>query len=196
MRFACDRDACFSEVIRGVFEGVSLDVFTSRRAFGNVTLVKWGTIPLRLIVGFGFMQHGFSKLAADPHHFAAMLNAIGVPEPGLMAYLTILTEIFGGLAVLLGAFVAFAALPMAIVLVIPIFTVQWPNGFSSIKLLAVTASGAQFGPPGYETNLLYLACLATIVVMGSGPLAIDGLIKKRNAGNASTPAHSQVLPIG
>ena len=58
------------------------------------------------------------------------------------------------------------------------FTVHLPYGFSSIKLLAVTAAGAQFGPPGYETDLLYLACLAALVLGGSGPLSIDGLIRK------------------
>jgi len=36
------------------------------------------------------------------------------------------------------------------------------------------------GPPGYECNLLYLACLAALVLSGSGPLAIDGLIRKRS----------------
>jgi hypothetical protein len=48
---------------------------------------------------------------------------------------------------------------------------------SSIKLMAVIAAGPQFGPPGYERNLLYLACLATLVLRGSGPLAIDGFLK-------------------
>jgi putative oxidoreductase len=50
--------------------------------------------------------------------------------------------------------------------------VQLSYGFSSIKLNAVTAAGAQFGPPGYEVNLLYLACLAALVLGGSGPLAM------------------------
>ena len=58
-------------------------------------------------------------------------------------------------------------------------TVHLPYGFSSIKLQAVTAAGAQFGPPGFETDLLYLACLAALVLGGSGPLAIDGLRAKR-----------------
>jgi putative oxidoreductase len=58
-------------------------------------------------------------------------------------------------------------------------TVHLPYGFSSIKLMAVTDAGAQFGPPGYECNLLYFACLAALVLGGSGPLAIDGLISKR-----------------
>ena len=69
------------------------------------------------------------------------------------------------------------AIPMAAVLLVAMFTVHLPYGFSSIKLLAVTAAGAQFGPPGYETDLLYLACLAALVIDGSGPLAIDGLIR-------------------
>jgi hypothetical protein len=43
----------------------------------------------------------------------------------------------------------------------------------------VTAAGAQFGPPGYEVDLLYLACLAALVMGGSGPFAIDGLIRRR-----------------
>jgi hypothetical protein len=40
----------------------------------------------------------------------------------------------------------------------------------------VTASGAQFGPPGYEVDLLYIACLAALVLGGSGPFAIDRFI--------------------
>jgi putative oxidoreductase len=58
------------------------------------------------------------------------------------------------------------------------FTVHLPYGFSSIKLQAVTASGAQFGPPGYEVDLLYLACLAALVLGGSGPLAIGGSLRR------------------
>jgi len=93
-------------------------------------------------------------------------------------WITILTELLGGLAILLGAFVSLVSLPMAALLLVAIFTVHLPYGFSSIKLMAVTATGAQFGPPGYECDLLYLACLAALVLGGSGPLAIDGLLRK------------------
>ena len=96
-----------------------------------------------------------------------------------MAWVTILTELLGGLAIILGAFVTLVSLPMAALLLVAIFTVHLPYGFSSIKLMAVTAAGAQFGPPGYETNLLYLACLAALVLGGSGPLGIDAVITKR-----------------
>jgi putative oxidoreductase len=138
-------------------------------------LARWAPVPLRLIVGYGFMEHGFAKLARGPDAFPAILQALGVPAPHLMGWLTILVEIVGGLAVLLGALVPLASIPMAAVLLVAMVMVHLPYGFSSIKLLAVTAAGAQFGPPGFETDLLYLACLAALVLGGSGPLAIGGL---------------------
>src|SRR5499433_4191642 len=142
-------------------------------------IARWAPVPLRLIVGYGFMEHGFAKLARGLDAFPVILQAIGVPAPHLMGWLTILVEIFGGLAVLLGALVPLANIPMAAVLLVAVFTVHLPHGFSSIKLQAVTAAGAQFGPPGFETDLLYLACLAALVLGGSGPLAIDSLLSKR-----------------
>jgi putative oxidoreductase len=138
---------------------------------------RWPFLPLRLIVGYGFMEHGFAKLAKGPDAFANILLAMGVPHPHFMAWATVLVEILGGVAMILGAFVTLASLPMAAVLLVAMFTVHLPYGFSSIKLKAVTAAGAQFGPPGYEVNLLYLACLVAIVLGGPGPLAIDDLIR-------------------
>ena len=143
-------------------------------------LARWAPIPLRLMVGYGFMQHGFAKLSKGPEAFAIVLRAIGVPAPHLMAWLTILVEVFGGLAVLLGAFIPLASLPMAAVLLVAMFTVHLPYGFSSIKLISVTAGRAQFGPPGYECDLLYLACIAALVIAGSGPMAIDNFRRRRS----------------
>ncbi|HEY2388757.1 MAG TPA: DoxX family protein [Candidatus Binatia bacterium] len=150
---------------------------------------RWSPIPLRLIVGYGFMQHGFAKLSRGPDAFVAILQAMGVPAPHVAAWLTILTELLGGLAILLGAFVAIASLPMMAVLLVAMFTVHLPYGFSSIKLLAVTPTGAQFGPVGFEVILLYLACLVALVIGGPGPFAIDGLLPtgRRAADRAVAP---------
>jgi putative oxidoreductase len=143
------------------------------------SVARWAPLPLRLMVGCGFMQHGFAKLEKGPAAFAVILHAIGVPAPHLMAWLTILVEVFGGLAVVLGAFVPLVSLPMAAILLVAIFTVHLPYGFSSIKLMSVTGGRAQFWPPGYECSLLYLACLAALVVGGAGPMAIDGYFKRK-----------------
>jgi putative oxidoreductase len=145
---------------------------------GRIPIARWAPIPMRLIVGYGFMEHGFAKLSKGPDAFAAILGALAVPAPHFMAWVTLLTELLGGLAILLGAFVFLVSLPMAALMLVAIFTVHLPYGFSSIKLMAVTAAGAQFGPPGYECELLYLACLVALVLGGPGPLAIDGLLRK------------------
>ena len=140
---------------------------------------QWTAMPLRLMVGYGFMEHGYAKLVKGPEAFAAILHALGVPSPHLMAWLTILTELAGGLLVLVGAFIPLASLPMAAVLLVAMFSVHLRYGFSSIKLMAITPAGAKFGPPGYECDLLYLACLAALVLGGSGPFSVDGFLAAR-----------------
>ena len=149
--------------------------------FSRAPIARWAPFPLRLIVGYGFMEHGFAKLAKGPDAFTTILQALGMPGLQFMAWSTILIEILGGFAVMLGAFVVLVSLPMAAILLVATITVHLPYAFSAIKLMAVTDAGAQFGPPGYEVNLLYLACLAALVLGGSGPLAIDGLLSKRRA---------------
>lgn len=135
---------------------------------------RWAPVPIRLIVGGGFLQHGIAKWIHGPSHFVEILQALNVPFPHLMAILTIATEILGGCAVLLGAFIPLAAIPMIVVLLVAIFTVHLPNGFSSIRLKSVIAGKAQFGPPGYECDLLYIAGIVTLVLGGPGPLALTG----------------------
>ena len=142
-------------------------------------VAAWWAVPLRLIVGYGFIAHGLAKLSRGPSSFAHTLDALGVPSPDVMAWATILVELIGGFAVLIGAFVSVASIPLAVVLLVAMFTVHLPYGFSSIKLVAVTGAGPQFGPPGYEVALLYLASLAALVAGGSGPLSIDGLRMRR-----------------
>ena len=147
--------------------------------FKGMDFATWAPVPLRLIVGFGFMQHGYAKLLKGPDAFASILHVLGVPAPHWMAWLTILTELVGGFAVLLGAFVPLVSVPVAIVLLTAIFSVHWRYGFSSIKLLTVTPAGATFGPPGYECDLLYLACLIALVLSGSGPFSLDAMIERK-----------------
>src|SRR5262249_22786771 len=113
--------------------------------------------------------------------FVSILQALGVPAAHVMAWVTILVELVGGFAVFVGAFVPLISLPLAGVLVVAMLSVHLPYGFSSIKLIAVTPVGAQFGPPGYECDLLYLACLTALVLIGSGPFSVDELLSRKRS---------------
>ena len=145
-------------------------------------IARWACLPLRLAVGYGFIQHGLAKLSRGPDAFAGILQQLGVPLPHLATWLTIGTELVGGLALLLGAFVAWASVPMALVLLVAMVTVHLQYGFSSVNLLSVSPSGARFGPVGYEVDLLYLAALIMFALQGPGPLSIDNVRRRKAQG--------------
>ncbi|HEY2472225.1 MAG TPA: DoxX family protein [Terracidiphilus sp.] len=139
----------------------------------RTTLAQYAPLPLRLIVGYGFLAHGLAKWSKGPAAFATILHAAGVPAPHLMSWLTIAVEILAGIAILLGAFVSLVSIPAIILLAVAIFTVHLPFGFTSIKLIGFTNGRAQFGPPGYECDLLYIACFIALSLAGPGPWSID-----------------------
>lgn len=142
-------------------------------------LARWASFPMRILVGYGFIEHGVAKLSRGPDAFAGILQQMGVPLPHVAAWLTISTELIGGFALLLGAFVVWVSIPTAVILLVAMVTVHLQYGFSSVKLLSVSPSGAQFGPVGYELDLLYLVALITLALQGPGPLSIDNLRQRR-----------------
>jgi len=111
-------------------------------------LQEWAIVPLRLLLGFGFTAHGYAKLSRGPEHFAAILAALRVPQPHFMAWATSLLELAGGISIMAGAFVLPLSLPLIVTMLTALFSVHFRYGFSAVRLIAVTASGAQFGPVG------------------------------------------------
>jgi len=134
---------------------------------------RWAPVALRLVMGFGFMAHGWAKLTRGPANFAHLLQQAGVPGPVLSAWSVTLLELFGGFAIFVGAFVAVVSIPLMISMIGAMLTVQLRYGFSSINTIGLTPSGPVFGPPGYEINLLYIAGLLALVLAGPDALSID-----------------------
>jgi len=135
---------------------------------------RWAVLPLRLLVGYGFISHGVAKWSRGPESFGRLLHQIGVPLPVATAWIVTLLEVFGGLAILVGAFVALASIPLIVSMLVAMFTVQWRYGFSSVKTIGLTSAGPVFGPPGYEINLVYVTALLTLALAGAGALSVDG----------------------
>src|SRR5437764_12915480 len=115
-------------------------------------IARWAPVPPRLIVGYGFMEHGFAKLARGLDAFPAILQALGVPAPHLMGWLTISVEIFGGLAVLLGALGRLFRMLLAAGYLFAVFPVHLRSGFRPAMLQAHTACCGQFGPQCYDAD--------------------------------------------
>ena len=139
----------------------------------------WAPLPLRLIIGFGFMAHGWAKLSRGPSGFAKLLAQIGAPLPEATAWASTFVELLGGLAIFVGAFVEVVSVPLIVMMLVAMFTVHLKYGFSSVNTIGLTADGPKFGPPGYEVNLLYIAGLLSLILGGAGALSIDRLLSGR-----------------
>lgn len=139
----------------------------------------WALVPLRLAIGFGFAAHGFAKLARGPEQFAPIVAALGMPAPAFTAWATSLIEFAGGILLMLGAFVAPVSVPLAAIMLTAMFGVHLQYGFSSIRLKALTGAGAEFGPIGFELNLLYLAGMAALALAGPGAFSFDRWLEVR-----------------
>ena len=140
---------------------------------------RWALLPLRLIVGYGFLAHGMAKWHRGPEKFAKLLHLIGTPSPAVTAWLVTAVEVLGGLAIIVGAFVVIASIPLAVSMVVAMSTIHVHYGFSAVNTIGLTATGPVFGPPGYEINLLYLCALAALAFGGPGLLSVDGWLRAR-----------------
>src|SRR5215472_8424437 len=140
---------------------------------------RWVPIPIRMMLGVGFMAHGWAKWSRGPAVFAELLKQARVPLPLASAWLITLLEILGGLALLIGAFVAIVSVPLIFSMLGAMFTVNIKYGFSAVNTIGLTPKGPQLGPPGYEINLLYIAGLLVLILGGAGPLSIDALRSRR-----------------
>jgi putative oxidoreductase len=141
---------------------------------------SWALLPLRVIVGVGFLAHGMAKLHRGPEKFAKLLMLIGAPSPLATAWLVTGLEVLGGIAIILGAFVLLASIPLFVSMVVAMLTIHVHYGFSAVNTVGLTATGPVFGPPGYEINLLYMCALAALAVAGPGALSVDQWLRSRD----------------
>jgi putative oxidoreductase len=126
-----------------------------------------GPTLARLTVGLVFIGTGWGKLHSIPDvtEFFASLH---IPAPGFNARLTAATELFGGLAVLLGLGTRLVSLPLAFTMVIAIVTAKRGD---------ITGLTALVGLEEWS----YLVFFVWLALVGAGPLSVDGLLGRKRA---------------
>ena len=154
---------------------------------------QWVPLPLRLIIGFGFMAHGWAKLSRGPSGFANLLTQIGAPLPEATAWVSTFVELLGGLAIFVGAFVEVVSVPLIVMMLVAMFTVHLKYGFSAVNTIGLTEEGPRFGPPGYEVNLLYVAGLVSLILSGAGALSFDRLLSRKKASSEGPKEHQRAV---
>jgi putative oxidoreductase len=114
--------------------------------------------------------------------FVGMLDGLGVPAPVLMAWIVAALEFFGGIALIIGAFVAITSVLLIANMLVALFKVHLAAGFSFMHMTGMTDAGPQFGMPGYEVNVLYIAGLVALALLGHSPLSVDTVIAEKRGG--------------
>jgi putative oxidoreductase len=147
----------------------------------NKKYAHWAPLVLRLIIGFGFMQHGWVKLSRGTAGFEKLLVLTGVPLAHINSMIGPVVEVLGGFAIFVGAFTFIVSIPLIITMLVAMFAIQLNFGFSSVKTIGLSPTGPLFGPPGYEINLLYIAGLISLMLTGAGKLSVENLLGRQKA---------------
>ncbi|MGE5849271.1 MAG: DoxX family protein [Candidatus Methylomirabilota bacterium] len=136
---------------------------------GGLTKAQgWGITVLRVVVGIVFLAHGGQKLFVWGFNAGAgFFGQVGIPLPMLAAIVVTLVEFLGGLALLLGLFSRWAAIPLAINMLGAMLTVHLKAGF--------------FLPNGYEFVLTLLAANVALALLGSGEASLERVFRQRRA---------------
>jgi peroxiredoxin/uncharacterized membrane protein YphA (DoxX/SURF4 family) len=140
-------------------------------------LQQLALLPLRLIIGWGFIAHGAAKLSRGTAGFEKLLLQTGVPFAHINAQVVPWLELIGGIALFVGVFVRIISFPLMITMIVAMLTIHIHYGFSSVNTIGLTPDGLVFGPPGYEINLLYIAGLLALTITGAGKISVDYLLR-------------------
>lgn len=135
----------------------------------------WAALPLELVAGVIFFAHGLQKIG-DPSGFAE--RALG-GIPLFLGFLVIAAELGGGLLLLAGLFVRFAAFSQLGVMAVAVSQVHWGYGLT--------------GPGGFEFPLALLGSALALLILGGDPLSIDDNISVSIYRSRTAAARSEVI---
>jgi putative oxidoreductase len=133
----------------------------------------WQSLLLRLALGVVMFPHGAQKLLGwfGGYGFSGTMNfftgTMHIPAP--LAFLAIITEFFGALALIVGLLTRVAALAVAIEMLVAVATTHFANGFF------MNWFGNQKGE-GFEYHILAIAIALALVISGAGRLSADDAI--------------------
>lgn len=146
-------------------------------------LERYAPLPVRVLLGIGCVHHGWHNvvMADERLAFTWMLSQIGITHPTMALWIISLVSFLGGIALLTGAWVRIVSVPLIINVAAILFLIHMPSGFDFVKLTAVTPEGPQFGMPGYEVSLLYMAGLLSLHLSGAGAYSLDAVRARRKS---------------
>jgi putative oxidoreductase len=136
---------------------------------------SWSSLVLRVVLGMVIFAHGAQKLFGwfGGNGFSGTMGFFTnvMHLPWLIAFLVIIGESLGSLALIAGLLTRFTAASFIVIMLGAIATSHWPQGFF------MNWFGKQQGE-GFEYHLLVIGMSAALLIAGGGKWSIDGLIAR------------------
>lgn len=126
-------------------------------------------MAIRLFWGWLFFKAGLDKLK-DIDSIIGYFTSLGIPFPGISAYLAALTEMIGGALLFIGLGTRLAAIPLIFTMGVALFTAHREI---TLMLLDDPMKVMALGPFTF-----LLTCLI-LLIFGPGCISIDGAIKSQ-----------------
>jgi putative oxidoreductase len=140
---------------------------------------SWASVVLRVMLGVVMFAHGAQKLFGwfGGNGFSGTMGFFTnvMQLPWLIAFLVIMGESLGSLALIAGLLTRFTAASFIVIMLGAIATSHWPQGFF------MNWFGNQQGE-GFEYHLLVIGMSAALFIAGGGKWSVDGLIERWAAG--------------
>lgn len=123
----------------------------------------WAPLMLRVVLGIAFIAHGYPKLFKNRAEVAQWFDAIGITPGKIWVLVVGIVEFFGGIALILGAWVELVGILLAINMFVAMWKVKWG------KIGYIAQQG------GWELDLIYLAIALSFLFTGAGVFAVSSL---------------------
>jgi len=140
-------------------------------------ITNWASLVTRITVGAIIFPHGAQKLLGwfGGYGYNGTMNYLteGAGLPWIIAFLVIIIESLGSLALIAGLFTRLVAIGMFFLFIGIILTAHLDGGFF------MNWYGQQ-KPEGYEYHLLVLGLSLATIISGAGKWSIDRLLFNKN----------------
>ena len=128
---------------------------------GGGGMESYGAMVLRVFLGVVYVMHAYlAAFVYGPHGMAAFQRAHGLPFPEIGAWYVIVAHGLGGLCLIVGLLVRWAALINIPIMAGAVFAVHLKQGFFMSK------------DGGYEFALLVLGATAAQALLGAGAFTL------------------------
>lgn len=134
----------------------------------------WAPTFLRVVLGLTMFWHGYKKFDDGIDITKQFFDFLGIPAPGLMAYLIAILELVGGLLLVFGVLSRLVSLAFIVTLLFAVIRYKYGEDVGYIG-----ADGA-----GAELDWTLIAGFLMLAVNGPGPFSADaqlGLERKDRA---------------